>query len=334
MLAPAPPRRGPGHGSTTGYARGCHCDRCRAAAAAYEQRTELLKASGQWMPFSDPQPAIRHLQRLLSQGMTLTGIADLAGLGAPTLHYLLDWQSTPPELRRRIRTRTVQAVVAIQFQPTRRRVPALGSCRRLQALAVGYAARYPHEQDGGWPFDVLAGRLGVHPDTVCRLRASRQYTSAAMAGAIQALCRELHGRPGPSPSCRARALTRGWVPLAAWDDIDDPEATPQGVRGPGSRAEHTAALLDSSADLITHHGFTLELAAERLGTSRNTLERAWLRYQRRMRPLLETFGQILAAEPGLSPAEAARKAGSTLEILEEARELLRARPAQQTVVAA
>lgn len=38
------------HGTTTGYARGCRCDDCRAASAAYQRKRHEAKKAGTWQP--------------------------------------------------------------------------------------------------------------------------------------------------------------------------------------------------------------------------------------------------------------------------------------------
>lgn len=95
-------------------------------------------------------------------------------------------------------------------------VNSVGTSRRLQGLAAA-----------GWPTTVIAGELDVHPTRVERLRrCTTGYVSPATAAAVRQLTAELCVELGPSRKSRNEAARRGWVPLGAWDDIDDPDAMP------------------------------------------------------------------------------------------------------------
>lgn len=92
-------------------------------------------------------------------------------------------------------------------------VPALGTMRRLQALQrIGYTRadlkrRLQMNYPGSW-------QPLVHEHKAAR---------------VAALYRELSRKPGPSAQARERARAAGWPSPAAWDDIDDPTAKPQGL---------------------------------------------------------------------------------------------------------
>lgn len=96
-------------------------------------------------------------------------------------------------------------------------VPAIGAARRLQALALaGYEA-----------VDVAA-RMGVHREQIRRWRNPIAPTiSRRRHNDIAALARQLDGTVGPSRRARTIAHGEGWQPLAAWDDIDNPDEQPQ-----------------------------------------------------------------------------------------------------------
>ncbi len=107
-------------------------------------------------------------------------------------------------------------------------VPAAGSARRLEALALL-----------GWSFSVLAGRLGVDPQNLHRVRLQPRIL-ASKAAAIAVLFDELWATPAPAGSKGERisssrtmrmAVRRGYVPALGWDDdeIDDPVAVPVAV---------------------------------------------------------------------------------------------------------
>lgn len=92
--------------------------------------------------------------------------------------------------------------------------------------------------------------------------------------------------PGP-PSAIARARNhaarQGWAPPAAWDDgdgphgIDNPDATPVGVRG---EYEPKRDLL-AEVDHLRFCGLSLHEISRRLDVTVGAIERAWLRDGRR-----------------------------------------------------
>lgn len=95
-------------------------------------------------------------------------------------------------------------------------MPSIGAARRLQALAcAGYEAVH------------IAALLGVSREQVRRWRTPLAPTiSRRRHHDIAALTHQLADTPGPSRRSRTIAYRRGWAPLAAWDDIDNPDDTP------------------------------------------------------------------------------------------------------------
>lgn len=101
-------------------------------------------------------------------------------------------------------------------------VDATGTKRRLQAL---------HRI--GWTFDAL-GRLltpdSKHPtQVVWHLLARQKRVHLRTKLRVEEIYEELSVTPGPDLRSQRRAIRNGWAPPAAWDDIDDPEAKPQGM---------------------------------------------------------------------------------------------------------
>lgn len=106
-------------------------------------------------------------------------------------------------------------------------VPAVGTARRLQALAVA-----------GWPTSRLSRETGLTPYrlvpllkgvTTCVTREEARSVAAVyvrLGGASPGLCGVSHIA---ARAARERAGAAGWAPPAAWDDdtIDDPQAIPQ-----------------------------------------------------------------------------------------------------------
>jgi hypothetical protein len=114
--------------------------------------------------------------------------------------------------------RTIAAILNVTpaAPTTYGRVPAVGGARRLQGLA---AACYS------------AADLAPHLDTdvQCVRRWRLHFTptiSLRRHNDIADLAARLEHIPGPSPHARNQAATEGWLPLAAWDDIDNPDARP------------------------------------------------------------------------------------------------------------
>jgi len=181
---------------------------------------------------------------------------------------------------------------------------ATGTRRRLQALMVN-----------GWPAAGLAARIGLDATSLSRIADGAQdEVTGATADAVAHLYDRLWDwfPPPDTPGARAEAAAtralarrRHWAPALAWDDdrIDDPTATPQGVDPGPSRAQGPVArLVDASEELLAW-GYTLRQAAERLGVSRNSLERA------RLRRGLQQTRPHLGLTPDSTPAVAARGGG-------------------------
>lgn len=104
-----------------------------------------------------------------------------------------------------------------------RTVPALGTKRRLQALAAL-----------GWDFYSIATEAGQHREWVWQIyRRDTVHTRTAQK--IQAVFEHLcMTRPEGWVADRARrqAAARGWAPPLAWDDIDNPAERPKGTGAP------------------------------------------------------------------------------------------------------
>lgn len=94
-------------------------------------------------------------------------------------------------------------------------VPAVGTARRLQGLtAEGHPARD------------LARHLGVAVSTVKQWRGHETLTVARHTHDVVRILVTRLDRAGTSTEARRYAVRQGWVPVAAWDDIDDPDAAP------------------------------------------------------------------------------------------------------------
>ena len=108
------------------------------------------------------------------------------------------------------------------------KVSALGAQRRIHGLAVM-----------GWSQQQIADRAGLPVIRVNSISAGSASTILLSTHRkIVRVARDLDGVRAPANSgsvrCVNRARAAGFAPLAAWDDIDDPNDTPKGFRVPQS----------------------------------------------------------------------------------------------------
>ena len=142
----------------------------------------------------------------------------------------------------------------------------IGIIRRLQALrALGYTRQQ------------LADTLRCNPQTIRHLtQHGKRPTQRITLATLNHYERLAHQEPPATTTeqrrgraqARAFALTEGWAPPMAWDNIDDPNAEPTGIRGdvdPPSQIEEILWLLESGES--PHHVTT------RLGIKHDSLLR-------------------------------------------------------------
>ncbi len=218
--------------------KGCRCPDCGRAAALCTKRYALRVASGQGPRLVDAKDTRAHVQMLLSHGLAAVRVADLAGVPRGVVSHLLWGRPTlgqPPA--RRIRRDYAAALrqVSPGQLPAHGHVPAVGSARRLQALACA-----------GWPSAAVAARVGVHQNHLLRVMspAPGRQVGVALAAAVRDTYDALWNvspesagvRPQTVTRVRNQARARGYAPALAWDDdaIDDPTAKPRGVRAVAS----------------------------------------------------------------------------------------------------
>ena len=95
-----------------------------------------------------------------------------------------------------------------------RRIPALGTQRRIRAL-----------MRVGWPQIEVAARLGVRFSVVNRILTQKTVFTET-AEKITQVYGQLAWETGPSTRTRALAVTRGWPGPMDWDDPDNPDEVP------------------------------------------------------------------------------------------------------------
>lgn len=212
----------------------CRCVPCRDANTAYERDRVRQHAYGRWVGLVDAEPSRRRVQQLRDQGYGLKTIALRVRVshGALTkLMYGIDGR--PPS--RRVTPDVERRILA--FQPTvdaladGATLEACGAARRLRALVAI-----------GWSQTKLADRVGITLANLNLIALGKQTrVTARVHRAVTNVYDELWNTP-PVAADRwaAASITRakqtaaghGWPPPLAWDDdtIDEPDATPEGIR--------------------------------------------------------------------------------------------------------
>lgn len=209
------------HSTYTAGCRGCQQQtslrlRARRKAAAY----------GWLQPaYLDATEARNHIIRLRDQHrMDYQRIAETAALSQPTIRRIATGEAAQSS---RDNIRRIMAVAPTPPRALNGTTYIIGAARRLQALTYSR-----------WAPSDLSTMLDADATVIRRWRAARQpMITIAWHDAIAALADRLSTTPGPSVRAHTHALRMGWVPLAAWDDIDDPEVGPSPISLPESVAE-------------------------------------------------------------------------------------------------
>jgi transcriptional regulator with XRE-family HTH domain len=247
-------RPAPAHGQDDRcYRAGCRRPECLDAYRNTRKRAELRRAYGIPARANGPRIAA-HLNTLLDSGWTRLQIAATSGVSDRGIRNILGGQ-------REVQLSTATALLTVQPLPATPRVNATGSKRRIQALA--YA---------GWPIKDTARAVGCSPDYLFEiLNGSVTNMLREVAEAITAYHRTLDGRPGPSNYTRAAARRNQWAPAAAWDDIDDPNATPHTGPEPELGRDELAALRKADVEHLAAYGIDEDEIAERVGLAKSTV---------------------------------------------------------------
>jgi hypothetical protein len=138
--------------------------------------------------------------------------------------------------------------------------PAVGTTRRLQALAAI-----------GWTVEQIHAATGVPMATLSHMqRGNRHHIRRDLMLAVKAHFAKVSMTPGPSSIAKNRAAKLGWAPPLAWDDIDDPNDTPnvgaETYRPHGGQGVPVEVLVENIQWLLQHDSsLTTGQLAERLG---------------------------------------------------------------------
>lgn len=242
------------HGTVGGYSCGCRCDDCR------DVRTRNLKGRDhRCYREGDPRPlAIEHVRRLLRYGETEGSIARLTGVDPATVRMATEG---------RLRTRPAAwLLLACPMPPW----TGVGISRRIRGLvALGWTQVAISEQSG--IHVARLNRLALTPPSFCFPRVAEAVIAATRALALRVPPDDRRSR-----YARSVAARNGWHPLLAWDDIDDPEAKPKGVRTrTGSWGGTRASVVELDAA-----GWTRDAIAARLGIAPGSVTTALIRARR------------------------------------------------------
>jgi hypothetical protein len=151
-------------------------------------------------------------------------------------------------------------------------VPAAGSIRRVQALAVA-----------GWPLRRTGREAGLKPIEIVRLMKADLVPADTARTIADVYARYSTASPGlcgvsamHARAARASAYASGWAPAAAWDDdtIDDPAAHPEWtghcgtVRGASLHEKHAIPLCPPCKAALHRRRLRAEARTRRASTTR------------------------------------------------------------------
>jgi hypothetical protein len=260
---------------------GCRCSDCHSAVRAYERNRYRQLAYGRWTPLVDAEPVRMHVQALMQAGVGYRRIAAESGVSTSTIDMLLYGGGRPAQTQR-VRPETARALLAVSAQ-IGRRTDATGPRRRFEALVAN-----------GWSPAELSRRIGMGQQSLLRMMVRPQIEVVA-ARKIRALFDELafveppsrtSRQRGVATKARRRATEGGWLPPAAWFDvdIDDPAAVPDTdalrQRTASGRERRSPEALVEDVEWLLRTGESLAQALVRLGMSREALEVALRRAER------------------------------------------------------
>ena len=274
MTTAALPAEAFNHGDPKRYRRGCRCDTCKAGQNARNLHLRYLRQTGRGMQRPTDRAA-DHVLLLRARGLNDRTIMHKAQVVPDVLYRIMRREGTiHVTVEQRILNIPVPAQPA-SVTASRAYIPALGTHRRLHALIAA-----------GWHIAELARRLGKDRENLGPIVNQTGGGQVAMflADQVKHLYAELENqRPedhGVSPAYAARArrmaAARGWLPPAYWDDdeLENPDFVPATQATP-----RYIELAENGLELERQQGYTRQLAAERLGVSKDALQQSISRYR-------------------------------------------------------
>jgi DNA-binding CsgD family transcriptional regulator len=257
----------PPHGSEARYKgsktrRPCHCRPCIDGWTRAGQKRLLGRLEGR--PATIPaEPVTRHLASLYAANMTTGQIAAAAKVDHSTV------RNHAAGIFLTIRRSVADKILAVRpnRQSAQGWVPALGATRRCRALyTLGHT-----------PEAIAAACPNLHMRTVEYItQGIRKNITAATHNAVRDAYRVLSQTPGSSSQAKQRAAREGWPGPLAWDDIDDPNCSPEGARRSEAKPGARRRVLADPARVaqLTAAGRTAEQIAHEIGCHKRSVVRA------------------------------------------------------------
>lgn len=199
-------------------------ERRREQDRVYRKRRALKQLRGVPTSLVPADEARTHIRRLNDLGWSFNALEAMVdgAISSVTLGNLVN--GTHPNIERK----TASAALAIPYTlaprdsvPDVGLVPLIGARRRVHAMLRL-----------GWNHAAMRPLCG---DTTHIARASYATLSARRWRMVDAFYQAHCMTPGPSHTTANRARCSGFIPPLAWDDIDDPDATPVGDQAPRQR---------------------------------------------------------------------------------------------------
>ena len=219
-------------------------------------------------PVSTPAWVIRdHIRPWTDAGYTHAAIGHAAGVSADTISIVMTLRN------RSVKAGTARAILTTSHADVHKaalqlghHVPTIGTTRRLRALALR-----------GWTCADVARGTGVHVAALVRcINAKTTVISADTALAVHEWFAEhwdkdaptdTRERRGQATRASRRARREGWHPALAWDDIDDPTATPDA----GTTDGRAGLAAEDVEWVLRYERHTRSSLEHRLGASWSTI---------------------------------------------------------------
>lgn len=218
----------------------------------------------------EANPARLHIATCMGAGMSLRAIAAAAGISATQASAINTGKRVTCLPQTRDAILSVRPGVTTDATPDTSEpfVPKIGTVRRIQALHAL-----------GWPHTAISAKAGVR--TNCLPSQVGRWVTLSTHEAVARAYDELSATQGPSERTRGWARRFGYLPPAAWDDID-----------------HDPAPLDGTEDDLDQDVDEVAIGRRMAGdktvrlnaTERDELVARWVRSGRPLRELKLTTG--------------------------------------------
>jgi len=222
----------------------------------------------------DAEPYRLQLQRWRDLGWSYPAIAQAVGVDVSTIQRISG--NDTAKLSQWVYRETAQRIDNANFVRVHGgvQVPAMFARRRLQALAAI-----------GWTQAAIIDTSGIPRGTINSALYRSDQITADTHQAIRWIYEPMSASPQDGTSAhraRLNAARNGWAPPAAWDDIDDPDAVPHGIRQAGARDQMRSRYGDAAETIaeLADRGDDLQAIMAHLGITKGAVYKALKRGQR------------------------------------------------------